>query len=80
MRGAYNDYDGRAELCGYMQNNKYTHTRTHVISIIDPPKGGSIRMAYNVKDDRAGLCNLINTHTHVISIIGTPLGGSLRVA
>ena len=56
------------------------HTRTHVISIIDPPKGGSIRMAYNVKDDRAGLCNLINTHTHVISIIGTPLGGSLRVA
>ena len=35
-------YD-RAGLRGYVQFNKYIHT--FVISIIDPPSGGSMRVA-----------------------------------
>ena len=41
VRVAQND---RAGLRGYVQFNKYTHTHTH-ISIIDPPSGGSMRVA-----------------------------------
>ena len=51
-----NDSDDRAGLRGYVQFNKctyihtYTHTYIHtyihhVISIIDPPSGGSMRVA-----------------------------------
>ena len=29
MRVAYNDYDDRAGLRGYVQFNNYTHTHTH---------------------------------------------------
>ena len=32
----------------------YIHTYIHT-SIIDPPLGGSMRVAYNDSDDRAGL-------------------------
>ena len=38
-----------------------------ITSIIDPPLGGSIRVAYNTRmtgSDCAVLCNWINTHTH----------------
>ena len=30
MRAAYNDWDDRAELRGYVQFNKYTYTHTHL--------------------------------------------------
>ena len=45
MRVAYNDSDDRARLRGYVQiNNIYTYIHTY-ISIIDPPLGGSMRVA-----------------------------------
>ena len=39
--------DDRAGLGDYMQFTKYTHTcvEVFVISIIDPPSGGSMRVA-----------------------------------
>ena len=38
--------DDRAGLRGYLQFNNYTHTHTHfATSIIDPPLGGSTRVA-----------------------------------
>ena len=47
-------------------------------------QGGSMRVAWNDSDDRAGLvmCNLINinTYMHTTSSIDPPLGGSMRVA
>ena len=42
MRVAYNDEDDRAGL-----RVIHTHTHTHVVSIIDLPMGGSMRVAYN---------------------------------
>ena len=35
----------RAGLRGYVQFNKYIHTYIHTYSIIDPPSGGSMRVA-----------------------------------
>ena len=45
---------------------KCKHTYTHVTSIIDPPLGGSMRVAYNGWDDRAGLRGYVqfNKYTH----------------
>ena len=48
MRVAYNDSDDRAGLRGYVQFNKYTYSvfsEVFVTGIIDPPLGGSIRVA-----------------------------------
>ena len=44
MRVACNDSDDRAGLRGYVQFNKYTYIH-FVTSIIDPPLGGSTRVA-----------------------------------
>ena len=45
---SWNNQDDKAGLRGYVQFSKYTHTHTHthtVTSIIDPPLGGSMRVA-----------------------------------
>ena len=68
--------------------NTYIHTYMHtyiVTSIIDPPLGGSMRVASNDSDDKAGLRGYAQfnkytyIHTYVTSIIDPPLGGSMRV-
>ena len=60
---AYNDWDDRAELRGYVQFNKYTHTQ---VSLIPPWKDQCEwhRMTRMTGPDCAVMCNLINTHTH----------------
>ena len=70
---AYNDYDDRAGLRGYVQFNKYTHTHTHTHSIIDPPLGESMRVASDDQDDRAGLPSYeqFNKCTHILSLTHT---------
>ena len=51
MLVTYNDWDDRAGLRDYVQFNKSTYIHTYVrsevfvISIIDPPSGGSMRVA-----------------------------------
>ena len=44
--------------------------RVFLLTIIDPPLGRSMRVAYNDEDDRAVtycavMCNFINKHTHI---------------
>ena len=54
--------------CVVMCNLINTHTHTH--TPLDPPLGGSMRVAYNDYDDRAGLRGYVqfnkykHTHTH----------------
>ena len=46
MQVPSDDSDDRAGLRGYMQFNKYTYIHTYIcMSIIDPPLGGSMRVA-----------------------------------
>ena len=58
--------------CAVMCNliNTHTHTEVFVASII-PPMGGSMRVAYNDQDDRAGLGGYVqfNKYTHLSRLI-----------
>ena len=64
-----------------VQNEYEENTLTHtlVTSIINPPLGGSMQVAYNDLDDRAGLRGYVqfnkythtytHTHTHTVLVV-----------
>ena len=43
-----------AVICTLISRHTHTHTHTHTL-VIEPPLGGSMRVAQNDKDDRAKL-------------------------
>ena len=61
----------------YIHTYMHTYIHTYITSIIDPPLGGSLRVALTDSDDRAGLrgyvkfnkYTYIHTHIHTSRLI-----------